>query len=456
MIFDGIISENTKNTLASHFENISPFEYDDEYLILHLTKDTELDDKNVLFDITDIAAIYPISKQAKASIEDKIDRRIRLEQPVFESVLPIIESNIQKKEIEKAIDALWTLCGMTEDKNDILEIIGIDNIYEGLEFRKSGTKAFKIENGNYWSILIAYERHEYFPNEISGFFFDAAQVFAYSKNQTSFEGSLLHKFLSNLDAKAKSEKILKALEESELTQSYCLQTTFNQLRGYIVAPLFLMLKSDIRENDDVYSTKLFQKTKFFQSFGKEFKAALILLGAFFGFKKFYDLYYDKANLRFYKNYSPGKMILTQSESDATSIEVKEEANKSVESALETAEFVPEKEMTQVSEEILEEKAITKSKKKIKESKEEQVTEGKKNDEIDTLKAAILDVMKKQKDVSVTNLGKELLKQFKIKKSNTILENIINEIKEIELYRDKKTTKVRNKAEILFNHLTEQG
>src|SRR5690606_25183787 len=53
-----------------------------------------------------------------------------------------------------------------------------------------------------------------------------------------------------------------------------------------------------------YNSVLIKNLSFFKEFGKEFNAAIILLGAFFGYKKFYDLYYDKLNLRFYKSYNP--------------------------------------------------------------------------------------------------------------------------------------------------------
>ena len=39
------------------------------------------------------------------------------------------------------------------------------------------------------------------------------------------------------------------------------------------------------------------------TFDENFYYAIVLLGAFFGFRKFYDVYYDAINLRFYKHNS---------------------------------------------------------------------------------------------------------------------------------------------------------
>jgi FtsZ-interacting cell division protein ZipA len=59
-------------------------------------------------------------------------------------------------------------------------------------------------------------------------------------------------------------------------------------------------------------------------FNDSFNYAVILLGAFFGFRKFYDIYYEVLNLRFYKDF---KKPLKQPE--------KEEQQEKVDTILET-------------------------------------------------------------------------------------------------------------------------
>ncbi len=108
--FDGAFSEEIKLKLVNKFATTTPFEYDEEYLILHLDNELQVDKPYTQFEIQDIVAVYPLSKQAKISIESKIDQRIKLEQPIFESALPKIESEIECKEVEKAISALWAIC----------------------------------------------------------------------------------------------------------------------------------------------------------------------------------------------------------------------------------------------------------------------------------------------------------------------------------------------------------
>ena len=325
--FDGNINNETQQNIIELFKKVTPFEYDEEYLILHLEKETTNESDCVQFEIQDIVSVYPLSQQAKTSIEAKIDQRIRLENPIFETILPAIETEIEKKEIEKGISALWEICKIESPLEKYIANIGLENIFKGLEHRKHATKANSIQNGNYWEYLIAYERYDYFPNSILGYFYDAGQVFAYSKGHTTFEGSQLHAFLQKLNSEkpeAKLPKIIEFLETEEQLKGYVTQTTTSDIKKYIVSPIYLMLRDEIRKSDDIAQTKLFMNLDYLKTFNDSFNYAVILLGAFFGFRKFYDIYYEVLNLRFYKDF---KKPLKQPE--------KEEQQEKVDTILET-------------------------------------------------------------------------------------------------------------------------
>jgi len=301
--FGGSITNDTQESIIEKFKIVTPFEYDEEYLILHLEKTVKDEDEFVQFAINDIVAVYPLSQQAKISIESKLDQRIRLEKPIFESILPTIETEIDNKEVEKAISALWTICNIESSLENYVTNIGLEYIFSGLEFRKHGTKAYKIQSGNYWEYLIAYDRLDYFPNSTLGYFYDAGQVFAFSKGLQSFEGSGAHRFLESLNSEnptAKLPDIIKHLEIEEQLKSYVYQTTIGDIKQYIVAPLYLMLRDEIRNSDDIVQTKLFKNLDYLKTFGDSFNYVLVLLAGFFGYRKFYDLHYDYLNLRIFK------------------------------------------------------------------------------------------------------------------------------------------------------------
>lgn len=482
--FDGHLSETTKENLASHFSVISPFEYDEEYLILHLSKIVDTSSENIYFEVQEIIAIYPLSKQAKLSIQEKIDQRIKLSEPFFESVLPIIESYIQKKEIEKAIDALWQICDIEGNKEELLNIIEIDNILKGLSYRQQGIKASKIPNGNYWSILIAYDRFDYFPNETIGYFYDAGQIFALTKNQPTFEGSGLHNFLNSLNKNLKTQQIVSAIDSSETTVSYRTQTTIGSLKKYIVAPLFLMLKDEIRSADDLYSTKLMKYINELKKYGNQFNASVILLGAFFGYKKFYDLYYDKLNLRIYKSYNPKQEVIPEQEIQLPSAKINEETKAEINlqkevniidastsnNKLEQSDIRKEiiERTNALSTKLLEEPILDNSLpvieisqpnnnieahetcEKIKVDEEQKVEkEPAMNEKFNDLKFIILEIIQSKGEMTVTNLGKALHLRTSTKMKNEIIENILKDIPEVELFKEKSSKKVRPKSLGLF-------
>lgn len=303
--FDGNINTQVKEQIVRLFETVTPFEYDQEYLILHFEKREEINNNILKFQIQELVSIYPLSQQAKMSIESKIDTRIKLEDPIFESVLPEIETIIESHELKSSFEAISRVLDLNLDLTKYVSKIGYESIISGLNFKKNGTKSNKIIDGNYWEYLLAYDRYEYFPNDILGYFYDAGEIFAYSKGQPTFVGSKLYNLLEDIRVNKPDihfKEIINKLVTSEETKNYISQTSIDDLRLYIITPLYLMLRDEIRKSDDISKTKLLRNLTYLKTFDESFKYVAILLGAFFGFRKFYDNYYEVLNLRFYKDY----------------------------------------------------------------------------------------------------------------------------------------------------------
>ncbi len=462
--FTEIGSTETKSNLVSHFQNKTPFEYDEEYLIIHLCQ--EMDNQNTIlkFLITDLKSIYPLSRQAKQSIQERIDSRIKLEEPIFENLIPTIISNIQRAEIEMSISALWTIFDLDSSSDLIKHKIGVEHIYKGIEFRKEGVKSFQMPNVSIWSVLIAYDRYEYFPISTLGYFFDAGQVFAYSK-QSNFENSKLYTLLKSIKEDSKTPKIISELENSEQSQSYILNTNFDGLKFHIVAPLYLMLKDDLRTSDDLKQSKYFTKTslEYLKSFGDEFKAAVILLGSFFGYKKVYDLYYDKLNLSFFKNYKLIEVIennmqteIIEVQNEKEEVQIPEvEINKEIitNTIIETEEIKPV--VPNETNEVIETVNMEFQKEEILE------TEGKvaiqyPTNEISVadesliigqefkIETFILEILKQQNQISLTDLADKIkiAKGDKKKKTNTELETEIVKTETLEVTKTKTKMVIR--------------
>ena len=59
--FSGNINDETQDKIIKQFKTVTPFEYDEEYLIIHLCQEIENQIIIQKFLITDLKSIYPLS-----------------------------------------------------------------------------------------------------------------------------------------------------------------------------------------------------------------------------------------------------------------------------------------------------------------------------------------------------------------------------------------------------------
>ncbi|MBX0332962.1 hypothetical protein K3G39_06905 [Pontibacter sp. HSC-14F20] len=302
--FDGVVGQTQVNEVLKFLLQVTPFEYDEEYVILHVQSEGEAIGGNIKFDIQQLTSVYPLSQQAKASIAQKIDQRITLGNPLFESSLAKVEDTIQKEETIKGIEALWSIFLENDtEKDKYITLLDLDCILNALSLRSKGRKPSDLKDESYLAYLLTYERYGYFPKEGIGYFYDAGQIFAHSINKP-FEGGKLHSLLNQIykeRSTAGFDKVVSKIENEPLAAPYKSMNTVDGIRQYVLTPLFLLLKDHIRNADSFSAVK---DSNFFtharENFNAEFKAAIILLGAFFKFKAFYDEYYNIVNLDIYQ------------------------------------------------------------------------------------------------------------------------------------------------------------
>lgn len=435
--FDGIITDDVKLKVVDIFKVVSPFEYDDEYVIIHFEKHEVNNQTDLHIVIQDVVSIFPLSKQAKTSIESKIDQRIKLEDPIFETHLHEIENNILASEINRAIDSLWHLFKIEDDKEGLIKTIGIENILKGLEYRKNGHKAFKIDGGNFWSLLIAYDRYDYFPNSPLGYFYDAGQVFGFSKNASTFEGSKLHTFLQKTyseNPNIKTSSFIDKLESEQSVEEYISQSKSDKLRLYVIAPLFLMLKEELRKIDDFKNIDIGKYIENLNKYGLDASAALILLGAFFGYKKFYDFYYEQLGLRIFKR--PVKQPQSTLKEDTVKTKVEEEElHNEHPQKIENEVQLPD---NHVPLDTL--KEVTPSVVKVNVEESNQI-------KLNAYQKIIYDELIEKTECKLSDLSKLISSKIKGKKfNNENIRKIISEIpgSVVEIFRDKNAEKARIK------------
>ena len=197
--------------------------------------------------------------------------------------------------------------------------------------------------------------------------------------------------------------IIKHLETEEQLKSYVSQTTTSDIKQYIVTPLYLMLRDEIRKSDDISQTKLFKNLDYLKKFEDSFNYVAILLGAFFGFRKFYDNYYEALNLRFYKNFNVTKKQTEKEEQQKEVTDISDTAN--------TAKTLVEEEK-----QIDEIQSETKSEEKATEttSIEEQILDDKK------------EVEKPTKEKPIKNSKSQQDNKDNVSDISTQYQNIINQ------------------------------
>jgi hypothetical protein len=467
--FDGNINNLAQESIIKQFKTVTPFEYAEEYLILHLNNEITNEVEFVQFEIQDINSVYPLSQQAKASIESKIDQRIRLEKPIFETILPYIEIEIANKEVEKAISALWKIFKIESPLEKYIAKIGLDNIFNGLEFRRHGTKANKIQNGNYWEYLIAYDYYQYFPEGTIRYFYQLGEVFSYYKGKINgIEGTKIEEILNQIGG-GNFEQILQKFNNETLPSSFT--GTMNEIgksefNPIIVSVLFLKWKADlIKQDTDILHSSVFYKGKivFIDKFPTEVRLALVLLGAFFGFRKFYDNYYEALNLRFYKDYKPLQKQ-TEKEKSEEKVDAILETDNSVKTFTEL-EQVKDEQTETVNKEKLTETTSVEEQNLLTEEQQTEIIVEKQSDifnaQQDENKEVVSDItsqyqkiieqaLDKQIEVKLADIAKMIVAKTGNKVQNGIVENVAKQMKGIEIIKIGQAKGVRRTVGSLFN------
>lgn len=423
------VDSEIDKSILEIFSRLTPFYDESHYIILEFETTLDLSKEQILkIEIQDLVKIYPLSKLASATIkQSRIDSRIKIEEPKFEHLLFDIELMFRRKNLLRSVKALWKICDIESEPDELFNKIGIDNLLKGIEYRKKGLKANMIREGNYWSYLIAYDSYNLnFPSSTLGHFYDAGEVFAYSNNQETFVGSKYYNFLESLNAKNPNltlQEIIKYLEISDEISAYRNKATNNELKEYLISPIFLLLKEDLRKESELSKTKLNKKDYLLKVGGENFKAALVLLAAFFGFDKFYDAYYDKMNLRFFTAFRETKPSKKEEENRQEMVKKeipKEKVEESISAANVLSLTINPVEMKTVSEPVNDYHQI------------------------------ILSALKSKGSCSLTDLAKELkAKKGKGKITKEDVRLILKDLEGIEIFKEKSTDKVRISTSPLF-------
>ncbi|WP_372775242.1 hypothetical protein [Mangrovibacterium sp.] len=284
------------------------FEYDEEYLIIG-AKINSNDTSFPRIEIPNIDEVLVLSNEAKLSLSTKLDNRIQLSYyPWCKQVLSEVQQLWQLKIQEKGVDALWKISGFQEDWKtlDFLPPNLTDDIFQGLKARES----YKSKDKQFNNLIIqsiVYDRTEFFPEGYDGYLFDLFEIMCnHLQEGYQFKSTQLFPVLEELHYHKPGRcweffKLDRENKNLEAIKTKFRELTSDNLRWEYVFAWFLSQKEYIQKkgefNLEHYRVEL-ERT--FDEYKNERKVAVIMLGAFFGYKYFYDALYDSVTLKFFK------------------------------------------------------------------------------------------------------------------------------------------------------------
>jgi len=316
--------------LYNLFTKLPFFEYDEEYIIAEFNCETDIynilyeifrDGKNypngyfipetnkmlqhfgkeILIKLENIENLYLLTTEAQKSLKNKLDNRINFKVIPYKNLSNKIQNFIISQESKRGANIFCNICKIEQEFNELADF---SIITKSMEFRILGKKSHEFQD-DFLVHLLRYERYEFYPKTDLGYLYDCGDIFAFSQGLKSFKTSGFYKFLeTNKQILSNNSliQIFELIESSNEIETFRTKLTINNLRLYIIASIFLKFKDEIREKETLKETNVGKQIKAIRenkNFISELNCAIFLIGGFFGYKKFYDDYYDLVSLKIF-------------------------------------------------------------------------------------------------------------------------------------------------------------
>lgn len=298
--FDGCVPDHVNDD--DLFDNLTArmnmYEYSFEYLIVHFIAG-EYSGQYISINIRNVRGVYTFDMEAKKEMSISFDSRIQLHISPWAEKFEKLQQKLSVKQSMRGVDNLWTIFDLPEiDRAKCEEIITPESVDE--VFRE--LYAYERPSGNLsiWTYLLRYERHSFYPKDMLGFFYDFIHVYCNYSKKEELNGEIaattdLYYQLASCE-NPQFLPLSKVVENSPLSQ---LTEQVARCRFFIAAPLFLFLKSKFTDGmEHKPDEKIISYAK--EVGGFECSIAVYLLGIALGYDKTYDVFYESAELPFFK------------------------------------------------------------------------------------------------------------------------------------------------------------
>lgn len=293
-------------------EGMSPYDYTSEYIQIVFHTDNAIEQFPIEIYIECVDAVYALDETGRDALHLSFDPRINIRVSPWKSYF--IEHHIDQlvEQSKQGARNLWRIFDFDDkDIERCEEIISTDIVREAISSLYWSEKP--VGDLSPWVYLLRYERHDPYPKDMLGYFYDMIGVVMTWKSHGSADhfsvsktaaGSILqstwekipHQYprakndqLSTLASSIKDEKIATTVKDE------------TKVDFHLIAPFFLCLKDLYTSDEDRKDQEGVGKQ--ISSYGLEGKVATYLLGVTLGYDRTYDLLYDKIKLPFFKEKS---------------------------------------------------------------------------------------------------------------------------------------------------------
>lgn len=280
---------------------IDTYEYDTEYLMLYLNKDV-FSENIVEVSINDVKAAFALSEDAQRSIQIAVDSRINIQTSDWTQFFIETKINLYIRQAKAGIANCYTIFDISRSEiseiNKVLPHNLVEEVYHDVfnNIRPS-------HNASIWNYLIRYERHNPYWNDKRGYFLDAVHAYENWRQHQEIEDGIADE-LAVGDIISACRDLFSDILNSVL-EKHQNDYTVDGCRYFVVAPLYLYLKSEFREKGIISATfknnqKLFEKLH--STYKLDFAIAIALLGLSLGHDLTYSYTYEKRGIGlFYKD-----------------------------------------------------------------------------------------------------------------------------------------------------------
>ena len=295
--------KNDTSLLKELFKERDDFEMAFEYVLINYVTDEE--DPKSMARIENVLGLYALDEQSINSLSVRLDPRIVINPPLWPNAMNEIRMAKSFESCKRGIDNMWKIFRLDESEKKKCSAIVTDAIINEV-VRENYNDVQPLGELPIWVYLLRYQRHEMYPQNDMGYFFDTVHVFTNwhfkDSNQFNTEATDVFKRLMDYTGRRSYSDILSYIENTSEISSFREKADIDGF--YRVAPLYLKLFEPFEKgldlNGNIGGIPLNLQISKLKHFGFDFSLAAYLLGIILGYDRTSDALYDSLQLSIFK------------------------------------------------------------------------------------------------------------------------------------------------------------